>query len=312
MRLGFYGNYTKETAEFAQRVGFRSMELAAWPKSTVHAYIGEKELTEIREDLEKKDIEISALGFYPNYLSPDRQEREEAQAYFIKLLDLAQRMDVHTVATFVGRNWEKSVEDNIPEYKEVFGRFCEEAAKRNVRIAIENCPMLEYRKMRSKNIAYSPEIWEVMFNEVPAENLGLEIDPAHMVWLGIDYDAAIHEFGHKIFHAHAKDSEVRKGVLSRVGILGQQFNGPEHFGHGWWRARTPGWGDVDWHKYVSALIDVGYTGNIDIEHEDGVFFYSSSLGSVALNEESDLVNNASNEEIGLMMGYNTLKDIIPS
>ena len=65
--------------------------------------------------------------------------------------------------------------------------------------------------------------------------------------------------------------EIVRPVLGRVGIYGQAFGKPNGFGHGWWRARTPGWGDVNWPAFITALIEVGYTGNIDIEHEDDVF-----------------------------------------
>lgn len=311
MRLGFYGNYTKETAEFAKRVGFGSMELSAWPKSTLNAdTITDAQIAEIRKDMESKDIEISALGYYPNYLDPDRNESEEARRYFLKVLELARRMDVRTVATFVGRDPDKSVEDNLPEFKEVFSRFVDEAAKRNVCIAIENCPMVDCYHQKSVNLAHTPEIWARMFEIIPAENFGLEIDPAHMVWQGIDYVQAVLDFGPRIFHAHAKDTEIRYDILKKSGIYGQLFGEKVVFGHGWWRARTPGWGEVKWKSFITALLDVGYKGNLDIEHEDDVFANYASLG-VAVGEESDIVNNYSTEEIGLIMGYNTLKDIVP-
>ena len=311
MRLGFYANYTERTAEFAHRVGFGSMELSAWPASTLNAdTITDKQITAILKDLESKDIEISALGYYPNYLSPDRKAAEEARRYFIKVLDLAKRMGVSTVATFAGRDPDKTVEDNLPEFREVCTRFCDEAAKRNVRIAIENCPMMDHRTLKGENIAYSPEIWKAMFEAVPADNLGLELDPAHMVWQGIDYIKAIYDFGHKIFHTHAKDMEIRRDVLARCGIYGILFDKVDDFGHGWWRGRAPGWGEVNWHRFITALLDVGYTGNIDIEHEDPVFAKAANLG-VEINEESDIINNYSTEESGLILGYNTLSVLIP-
>lgn len=311
MRLGFYGNYTKETAEFAAKTGFKSMELSAWPQSTLNAdTISDRELAEIRKDMESKDLEISALGFYPNYLDPDKKESDEARRYLPKVIDLAKRMDVHTVATFVGRDPDKSVEDNLPEFKEVFSRFVDYAAARDVRIAIENCPMVDCYHQKSINLAHTPEIWEKMFEIIPAENFGLEIDPAHMVWQGIDYVQAVYDFGPRIFHAHAKDTEIRWDVLKKSGIYGRLFGEKVTFGHGWWRARTPGWGEVNWKAFITALIDVGYAGNLDIEHEDDVFAQYASLGTV-VEIESDIVNNYSTEEIGLIMGYNTLKDIVP-
>lgn len=310
MKLGFYGNYTKKTAEFAHNTGFRSMELSAWPKSTLNALISDRELAEIQKDLEEKDIEVSALGYYPNYLTPDRAEAEEARAYFIKVLDLAQRMGVKTVATFVGRNPDLSVEANLPEFKEVFSRFVDEAARREVNIAIENCPMMDHKTLKSHNLAYSPEIWDEMFRIIPAENFGLEIDAAHMLWQGIDYIKAIHDFGPRIFHAHAKDTEIIPEVLARCGIYGLLFEDRGEFGHGWWRGRAPGWGGVNWKAFITALLDVGYKGNVDIEHEDDVFAKAANL-NVAIGEESDIINNYSTEESGLLLGYNTLSVLIP-
>ena len=311
MRLGFYGNYTKQTAAFAQRTGFKSMELSAWPKSTLNAdTITDKELAKIRKDLETKDIEISALGFYPNYLSPDRAEADEFRRYFIKVLDLAKRMEVPIVATFAGRNPDLSVEENLPEFREVFSRFVDEAASRNIKIAIENCPMMEHKHMKGLNLAYSPEIWERMFQIIPAENFGLEFDPAHLVWQGIDYIAAIYEFGSRIFHAHAKDTEIRRDILARSGIYGVLFEDRGEFGHGWWRGRVPGWGDVKWKSVITALLDVGYKGNLDIEHEDDVFAKAAQL-DVIIGEESDIVNNYGAEESGLILAYNTFRGLIP-
>ena len=164
--------------------------------------------------------------------------------------------------------------------------------------------------MKSHNLAYSPEIWDEMFRIIPAENFGLEIDPAHMVWQGIDYIKAIHDFGPRIFHAHAKDTEIIPEILARCGIYGLLFDKRESFGHGWWRGRAPGWGNVDWKKFITALLDVGYKGNVDIEHEDQVFARAANMQTGAA-KESDIINNYSAEESGLLLGYNTLNVLIP-
>ena len=311
MRLGFYGNYTKETAEFAEKVGFRSMELSAWPDSSLNAEkVKDEEIKEIKRDLEEKDIEISSLGYYPNYLTPNEKEREKAQNYFIKLLDLAEKMGINTVSTFAGRNPNLSIEENIPLFKKVFTRFTEIASNKEIRIAIENCPMMDHKTMKGLNIAYSPEIWDKMFEVVPSDYLGIELDPAHMVWLGIDYIKSIYEYGDKIFHVHAKDMEIRNDILSRVGIYGKSFGKVEGLGHGWWRARTPGWGEVDWQKFITALLEINYEGNIDIEHEDDVFAAAAAM-ETKINEESDIVSNYGKEEKGLILGFNTLSKLIP-
>ena len=42
-------------------------------------------------------------------------------------------------------------------------------------------------------------------------------------------------------------------------------------GQGWWRYRIPGWGDTNWTRIVSGLMEAGYDGVISIEHEDPVW-----------------------------------------
>ncbi|KRG13204.1 hypothetical protein ACA30_16560 [Virgibacillus soli] len=310
MKLGFYANYSEDTVRFAAETGFECLELSAWPNSALNAdLITDERIEEMQKNLQKHHIEISTLGFYPNYLDCNRENGVEAQRYFLKVLELAEKMNVKTVSTFAGRNQKKTVEENIPLFKEVFSRFCEEAEKRDIQIAIENCPMVNHITQEGLNIAYSPEIWEVLFETVPSTKLGLEIDPAHMVWQGIDYVKAIHEFGDKIFHAHAKDMEILYDVKARTGQFGQLFSKVNDLGHGWWRARTPGWGEVKWDKFITALLEVDYKGNLVIEHEDDVF--AKAIEMKEIQEESDIVNNYVQDRNGLILGYRTLKALIP-
>lgn len=104
-------------------------------------------------------------------------------------------------------------------------------------------------------------MWEKMFNLVPSEAIGLEYDPSHLIWEGIDPVGPIREFGNRIFAFHAKDTEVLPDVLRRVGILGE----------GWWRYRIPGWGQVDWKGIFQALAEIRFDGDLIIEHEDPTF-----------------------------------------
>ena len=114
MRLGYYTDYSEETAAFASETGFTSLELSAWPDSAINPdTVSEGRLEQIRADLQGRDIEISALGYYPNYLAPEAEERAESKRYFLKVLDLAQRMEVPVVCTFVGRNPYCTVEENM-------------------------------------------------------------------------------------------------------------------------------------------------------------------------------------------------------
>ena len=310
MKLGFYTNYDEKTVEFAHKVGFRSMELSAWPDSSLNAdKMTDRRIVEVKKNLKEHDIEVSALGYYPNFLDPDEEKAEEAVRYFHRVLELANRMGVDVVCTFAGRDPDKSIKENIPLFEEVFTPFCAEAERRKIRIAIENCPIMDRFHLRGENIAISPEVWDEMYKVVPSKALGIELDPSHMVWQGIDYIQAIYDYGDRIFHIHAKDMEINRRVLKRVGILGQAFGETVGLGHGWWRARLPGWGEIDWPKFITALIEVNYRGNIDIEHEDDVFAAASAKEKI--DTESGIVDKYGREEKGLILGYNTLSKLIP-
>ncbi len=206
MKLGFYTNYDEKTVEFAHKVGFRSMELSAWPDSSLNAdKVTDRRIKEVKKDLKDHDIEVSALGYYPNYLDPNKANAKEATRYFYKVMELASRMDVDVVCTFAGRNMPMSIKENIPLFAEAFNPFCAEAEKRGIKIAIENCPMMDRFYLRGENIAISPEVWDEMYKVVQSKSLGIELDPSHMVWQGIDYVQAIYDYGDRIFHIHAKN-----------------------------------------------------------------------------------------------------------
>ncbi|MCX7795674.1 MAG: sugar phosphate isomerase/epimerase [bacterium] len=264
MKFGVYSPFSPEIIDLLKEVGANSIELACWPGSYTDADImltNKSRYEEVVSAITSKGIEISALGFYPNHLDPDLTKREASNKYLLKLIDLASKMDVKVVSTFAGRVPDKDIPDNIPIFKEVFTPIIRYAEDKGVKIAIENCPMMHGFPFRGINIAYTPKAWELMFDAIPSPNLGLEFDPSHLYWQQIDYIDAIYRFGDKIFHVHAKDTEILYDRLAEVGI----------YSTGWWRYRIPGWGEIDWLKVVSALMDVRYEGAIDIEHEDPVF-----------------------------------------
>lgn len=85
MRIGFYTDYSQSIAAFAEQVGFTSMQLSAWPSSSLNAdTITDDRIGEIRADLDARGIEISALGYYPNPLDVDPEKANEPGAIFAR------------------------------------------------------------------------------------------------------------------------------------------------------------------------------------------------------------------------------------
>ena len=128
------------------------------------------------------------------------------------------------------------------------GRWSPYAEEREVRIGIENCPMLFTRDEwpGGKNLATRPAIWRRMFDDIPSPNFGLNFDPSHFVWQQMDYLAPLREFRERIFHVHAKDARIDRDRARRRGRPGD----PLKLGT---RPSCPGLGDVDWGRFFSAL-----------------------------------------------------------
>ena len=113
-------------------------------------------------------VEISGLGYYPNPLSPNRDESDLAVAHLRKVIQAAALLGLKTVNTFIGRDWTKSVDDNWPRLLEIWKPLVKFAEGNGVRIGIENCPMLFSRDEwpGGKNLATSPKLWRRLFADI--------------------------------------------------------------------------------------------------------------------------------------------------
>ena len=78
------------------------------------------------------------------------------------------------------------------------------------------------------------------------------------------------EYASRIFHAHAKDTEILPDGRYRHGILWKQLEA-DPWKSGSWRYRMPGKGQIDWASFIRTLKDGGYDGPLSIEHEDPEF-----------------------------------------
>ncbi|MDO8685345.1 MAG: sugar phosphate isomerase/epimerase, partial [Clostridiales bacterium] len=230
--------------------------------------ITDKKIEEIMEVFQNNKVEFATIQCVPNHLEGDPVKRRENNDYFKKALKMCKKFGTDVVMTGAWANSQISPEENLKVYKVVFNEFAKVAEDEGVRIAVENCPAWHGYPMVVGNISYSPEMWDAMFELVPSKAIGLEYDPSHLYWLGIDYIKVIRDYGDRIYMCHAKDTEIIKDKLDKYGIIGRQLVVPSE---GWWRYRIPGWGQIDWKEIFKALNDVKFDKSLVIEHEDPVF-----------------------------------------
>jgi sugar phosphate isomerase/epimerase len=289
----------EEVADWAGENGFQALEIACWPAAGAERrrYAGVSHIDVerldgaaaglVRELLSSRGLTISSLAYYPNPLDPDPAVRSQAQAHLRKVIEAAATLEVNLVGTFIGRDQNRPPEPAFAEVLEQWPPLVKFAADRGVRIAIENCPMIFSADEwpGGRNLAYSPALWRRLFEAMPGETLGLNLDPSHLVWQLIDVLRVVREFGSRIYHVHAKDLEIDRDGLYENGVMS--------LGMGWQVPRMPGLGEVRWNRFIAALIRAGYDGVVSVEHEDHSF-----------EGDLDLVKR------GFLLARNTLRPLL--
>ena len=236
--------------------------------------------TTYRQMMADNGLTISALSCHGNPLHPDRATAQADDALLRQTVRLASKMQVPTVVTFSGcpgdaegathPNWVTTPWP--PEFLEVLdwqweqkaipywteaGKF---AADHGVTIALEAHPgFLVYNAdtMLKLRAATHPAV-------------GINFDPSHLFWQGVDIPAAIRALSGCIFHVHAKDLAFDRGNVAVNGVLDNKSY--RRMQERSWLFRSVGWGHdaLTWKQIVSALRLAGYDHVVSIEHEDAL------------------------------------------
>lgn len=281
MKLGFASAILpdlslEQVLKFAAEEKFSCVEVMCWPAGKAERkYAGithidvtnfkKGDVARIHDFTAKHGVEISALGYYPNPLDPNRTTAAKAVAHIKKVIRASALLGINRMNTFVGRDWTKSVDDNWPCFLKTWKPIVELAEDLDVKIGIENCAMLFTNDEwpGGKNLAFSPAIWRRMFNDIPSKHFGLNYDPSHLVWMQMDWEKPLHEFTDRLHHLHAKDVRLYPDRLDDVGILATPLE--------YHQPRIPGFGEIDWGRYLGTVKEIGYKGPVCIEVEDDTF-----------------------------------------
>lgn len=266
-----------QIAGWAAEKGYEALEVAAWPKlgdrpfTATHidvTTLTPEEAAVVTETFERHGLELSSLAYYDNNLHPDPQERAAINRHVLACIDAAALLGVPSVGTFIGRDPNRTVAENLKDAEGVFAPLVAHANDRKVRIIIENCVMEGWHPDGYPgNLAYSPELWEWMFGL----GLYLNYDPSHLIWMGIDPIEAVRPYVERVEHAQAKDIQVFAERRNRYGYPGKAVARDNPWDVGWWRYRVPGLGDVDWRRLIDVLYEGGFDGVLSVEHEDPVW-----------------------------------------
>jgi sugar phosphate isomerase/epimerase len=244
---------------------------------------------EYRQTIADAGLSISALSCHANALHPDRAIASAADDNFRLTVLLAERLEVPVVVTFSGcpgdgdtaahPNWISTpwpqefqdvlewqwAEKAIPYWTEA-GRF---AADHGIKIALEPHPGF---------LVYNVET-ALKLRAATNAAVGVNFDPSHLYWQGVDMPSAIAALGPSIFHVHAKDVTLDRGNVAVNGVIDTKCY--RRLAERSWLFRSVGWGHdaLEWKRIVSALRVAGYDYVLSIEHEDALASIDEGLGA---------------------------------
>jgi sugar phosphate isomerase/epimerase len=225
-------------------------------------------------------LTISALSCHGNPLHPDADIARGYDEVFRKTVCLAHRMEVPVVVTFSGcpgdaddakhPNWVTTPWP--PEFLEVLDWQWEKkaipywteaakfAASHGVKVALEAHPGF---------LVYNVETM-LKLRAAVGETVGINFDPSHLYWQGVDIPSAIRALAGAIFHVHAKDLAFDRQNVAVNGVI--DVKSYRDMQARSWLFRSVGWGhdELEWKRIVSALRLAGYDYVVSIEHEDAL------------------------------------------
>ncbi len=268
--------------------GYEGLEIACWGDhmDPVQASKNMEYVDEKLAILKKYDLKCFALGahlsgqcvgddwderldaFVPDHVKGKPAEiKKWAANEMICTARAAKHMGCYVVTGFLGSPvWkylysfppttEEMVEDGYQKVVALWTPIFDEFDKCNVQFALEVHPT---------EIAYdyysTCKLFEVFDNR---PTLGLNFDPSHLIWQGMEPHLFISDFPDKIYHVHMKDAAVT--LDGRTGIIGSHLPfGDLRRG---WNFRSLGHGDVDFEQIIRHLNAIGYAGPLSVEWED--------------------------------------------
>ncbi|MFW5985012.1 MAG: sugar phosphate isomerase/epimerase family protein [Halanaerobiaceae bacterium] len=278
----------EEICKKASNMGYDGLEIACWGgHMDIEKGANDPEyIKERKAILEKFDLKCWALGAHlPGQCVGDRYDErldnfapdeyagqpEKIRDWGIEQMKLAARaaknMGCGVVTGFMGspiwkffysfpQTTEEMIAEGYQKIVDLWSPIFDEFDKYDVKFALEVHPT---------EIAYDFYTTQKLFAAFDnRETLGINFDPSHLIWQGMEPEVMIREFPERIYHVHMKDAAVN--LDGKAGILGSHLPfGDRRRG---WNFRSLGHGDVDFEEIIRDLNDINYQGPLSVEWED--------------------------------------------
>lgn len=276
-----------ELAPLAKQMGYDGLELATWAHIDVYkASVDQAYCDELKALLASNGLVCRAIsahlagqcvgdlwdprldGFAPAECAGNPQAiRDWATDHMIKAAKAAKNMGVNVVNGFMG----SAVWKYFYSFPQTSEEMIEAAYQEQVALwtpifdVFDECGVKFALEVHPTEIAfdyYTTERLLKTFNRRPT--LGINFDPSHLIWQGVDPAIFLADFSDRVYHVHMKDAYVY--LNGKNGILGSHIPfGDMRRG---WNFVSLGHGDIDFDKIIRVLNEANYQGPLSVEWED--------------------------------------------
>ncbi len=262
--LVYSNELSDEVLDFLSENNCNNVSIAFWEK------VLEKSLEKNIKLIEKHKFNVSCLSVFGNSL-----ENEDTISGWDILIKNSKHFNNAYVSGFAGRVNNRSVEQSLEKYKEIFSQKLNLAYKYDCNgILFENCRMGDTWKKGKWNIAINPTAWNLIFNTIDDEKIGLQWEPYHQLISFVEPLNQLETWIHKIKNIHGKDAKIDFEALRKNGLY--DIDKPM-------KATLPGFGDTNWEKVIEIAERCNYNGSIDLELQNSSFEESKNQVKTAIN-----------------------------
>jgi sugar phosphate isomerase/epimerase len=200
----------EEWAEFARALGADYMQLSAAlhptetdvpPEAMLDPVANTLDLRKpfdkararrVETALQANRIGLSDIGYFDNLLHHDPAIRRKKHEFMLRVFDAASLLGVNAVCGFVGRNQQRTMDENLLDFEEHFVPLLQQAKSRGLTYRVEQCPMPGWTTGDNfhNNIAYTPGTWIALHRICEKHGVGdqfrIHYDPSHAILMGQD------------------------------------------------------------------------------------------------------------------------------